>query len=621
MADQVKVSIDTRAGRASLVYGRLFVGGVYDLQVETDGQADTTRLVRIYRFDVARRIKWALAEAKGGGQLFLDSEDFRRAFQTVAPSRALPCEFIVYDDDAIVAQGNVVVEWSPTLTTVDGKPVDVQGPPGEKGDKGEQGPKGDDGKSAYQGAVEQGYQGTEKEFYASLCSLNDLVEAAATSARAAAVSAETAAAETLVGAQQLTDTVTARKAAEEAARRAEEAAAGTSDVSEAVERAEKAAKAAQEAAEKVGNFSDHLEDHDNPHHVTAAQVGALTETAANGLYPRFRDETGTTTVGNNHGRNVMASQNGENGGFYVTGVAGNPPSRKQWLTQYQRNRVRVYTATSGESKDYYWDDTPSGDAEKAILRWCDLFAQAVTTVWRGIMRMCNPRIAANADDASKDIALVPNANGAGLQLQFPGGATAMIRAKTGTLATVAEVNEKDASTLAEAKAYADGKVVAVDTTMPPAPADDHVPSTKMLSEQLKLKAANRVATESEQGLVAGIDEAIPYPYTNRPGFVMSTNAIRNYCQGRNTFWSLRDKLSEDGTYQLVLRNSGDTTTEIYIRVPITEKAGGRLKVGGFGTLKPYGKDWLVIANVEDVNELKTYVDGLVGDISAALAQI
>lgn len=282
MADQVKVSIDTRAGRVSLVYGRLFVGGVYDLQVETDGQSDTTRLVRIYRFDVARRIKWALAEAKGGGQLFLDSEDFRRAFKTVAPSRALPCEFIVYDDDAIVAQGNVVIEWSPTLTTVDGKPVDVQGPPGEKGDKGEQGPKGDDGKSAYQGAVEQGYQGTEREFYASLCSLNDLVEAAATSARAAAVSAETAAAETLVGAQQLTDTVKAKDDARAAAKRAEDAAAGTAGAAEDAKAAKEAAEEAKAAAEKVGDFSDHLEDHSNPHQVTAEQVpcgDAVSQTA------------------------------------------------------------------------------------------------------------------------------------------------------------------------------------------------------------------------------------------------------------------------------------------------------------------------------------------------------
>ena len=253
-------------------------------------------------------------------------------------------------------------------------------------------------------------------------------EASGESAKASAKSAEASAGSATAAAKQVEAAQTASGEAKKSATKAEES-------------AKEAEESAKEAAEKVGDFSDHLEDYDNPHRVTAAQVGALTETAANGLYPRFRDETGTTTVGNNHGRNVMASQNGENGGFYVTGVAGNPPSRKQWLTEYQRDRVRVYTATSGESKDYYWDEFSSGDAEKVILRWCDLFAQAVTTVWRGIMRMCNPRIAANADDASKDIALVPNANGQGLQVQFPGGATAMIRMKTGTLATVKEVND------------------------------------------------------------------------------------------------------------------------------------------------------------------------------------
>ncbi len=63
-----------------------------------------------------------------------------------------------------------------------------------------------------------------------------------------------------------------------------------------------------------------------------------------------------------------------------------------------------------------------------------------TNLFRGILRMANPRVSASPDDATKDISLVPNANGAGLQVQFPGGATAMIRAKTGTLATTAEVD-------------------------------------------------------------------------------------------------------------------------------------------------------------------------------------
>lgn len=288
-------------------------------------------------------------------------------------------------------------------------------------------------------------------------------------------------------AKQVEAAQTARDEAKKSATKAEESA----------KEAEESAKAAAEGAAEA--IKDHVNNHDNPHAVTAAQVGALTETTANGLYPRFRNEDATTTVGNNHGRNVMASQNGEEGGFYVTGVAGNPPSRKQWLTEYQRDRVRVYTATSGESKDYYWDGTSSGDAEKTILRWCDLFAQVVTTVWRGIMRMCNPRIAANADDASKDIALVPNANGAGLQVQFPGGATAMIRMKTGTLATVQEVNEaiknkqdklvagsgisiaEDGKTIS-ATGGGGGTSVTIETTWPETPNNTTVPGTKLVKD-------------------------------------------------------------------------------------------------------------------------------------------
>lgn len=57
----------------------------------------------------------------------------------------------------------------------------------------------------------------------------------------------------------------------------------------------------------------------------------------------------------------------------------------------------------------------------------------------GILRMKNPKVSAD-DDPEHDIAIVPNLNGQGLQVQFPGGSTAMIRMKTGTLATVQEVN-------------------------------------------------------------------------------------------------------------------------------------------------------------------------------------
>lgn len=85
-----------------------------------------------------------------------------------------------------------------------------------------------------------------------------------------------------------------------------------------------------------------------------------------------------------------------------------------------------------------------------------------TNLFSGILRMANPRVSADPDDATKDISLVPNANGAGLQVQFPGGgATAMIRAKTGTLATTAEVG----TALTEAKTYTDNLVGDIDAAL------------------------------------------------------------------------------------------------------------------------------------------------------------
>lgn len=84
-----------------------------------------------------------------------------------------------------------------------------------------------------------------------------------------------------------------------------------------------------------------------------------------------------------------------------------------------------------------------------------------TNLFSGILRMANPRVSADPDDATKDISLVPNANGAGLQVQFPGGATAMIRAKTGTLATTAEVG----TALTGAKTYTDNLVGDIDAAL------------------------------------------------------------------------------------------------------------------------------------------------------------
>lgn len=90
---------------------------------------------------------------------------------------------------------------------------------------------------------------------------------------------------------------------------------------------------------------------------------------------------------------------------------------------------------------------PGADKATAnsIALWSEVMAELakyLTTAGgtvEGVLRLKNPKVATD-DDTAHDIALVPNGGGQGLQVQFPGGATAMVRAQTGTLATVAEVN-------------------------------------------------------------------------------------------------------------------------------------------------------------------------------------
>lgn len=50
-------------------------------------------------------------------------------------------------------------------------PQGIPGEPGPQGEQGTQGPAGQDGKSAYQGAVEKGYTGTEEEFHKALAAV------------------------------------------------------------------------------------------------------------------------------------------------------------------------------------------------------------------------------------------------------------------------------------------------------------------------------------------------------------------------------------------------------------------------------------------------------------------
>lgn len=244
----------------------------------------------------------------------------------------------------------------------------------------------------------------------------------------------------------------------------------------------------------------HAKRKDNPHHVTAAQVGAATpEAIAEALAEALAGALARAGCNQLTAPVKLIRKDGSANPVLLIGsqVDGEGMKEDCWTLALHYDRLVFRTTPGGEVHTLLFnrpgDDKANSDA---IVLWKEMVAALAEATEGligadggtvgGVLRMKNLKIATD-DDTDHDIAVVPNAAGAGLQLQFPGGNTAMVRAKTGTLATVAEVNEKDASTLADAKAYADGKVAAVDTAMPEAPSDDHVPSTQLLKEQLNGK--------------------------------------------------------------------------------------------------------------------------------------
>ena len=67
-----------------------------------------------------------------------------------------------------------------------------------------------------------------------------------------------------------------------------------------------------------------------------------------------------------HGKSLFASQNGDNGGLYVGGNNNGNVSWTQWVTRYQRDRIRVYGNTNGTYEDFYLD--PGTDEDKKHLQ-------------------------------------------------------------------------------------------------------------------------------------------------------------------------------------------------------------------------------------------------------------
>ena len=271
----------------------------------------------------------------------------------------------------------------------------------------------------------------------------------------------------------------------------------------------------------------HTKRTDNPHGVTAEQVGAATPEAIAealaGALARAGCNQLTAPV-------KLIRKDGSANPVLLIGsqVDGEGMKEDRWTLALHYDRLVFRTTPGGEVHTLLFnrpgDDKANSDA---IVLWKEMVAALAEATEGligadggtvgGVLRMKNPKIATD-DDTDHDIAVVPNAAGAGLQLQFPGGNTAMVRAKSGTLATVAEVNAAAAAE-AEAREQAiaeieltpgpqgpqgpkgdkgdpgDPATVPIDTTMPAEPSDAKVPSTKLLKDYI-------------DGLVGDIDAAL-----------------------------------------------------------------------------------------------------------------
>lgn len=180
----------------------------------------------------------------------------------------------------------------------------------------------------------------------------------------------------------------------------------------------------------------HADRVDNPHRVTAEQAGALAKTGCNQLTAPVR----------------LIRKDGSANPVLLIGSHLNGEGMKEdrWTLALHYNRLVFRTTPGGEVHTLLFNRPGDDKADSdAIVLWKELvaaladategFIGAEGGTVDGILRMKNPKVAAD-DDTRHDIALMPNANGQGLQVQFPDGNTAMIRMKTGTLATVAELN-------------------------------------------------------------------------------------------------------------------------------------------------------------------------------------
>lgn len=103
----------------------------------------------------------------------------------------------------------------------------------------------------------------------------------------------------------------------------------------------------------------------------ASADAAAVRTEMNTDFAKFEGATSTAETGGKHGKSLLASQNGEYGGFYVGANKSVTRAWTQYLTLYQQTGVRAYGATNGEYEDYLWSPRTDADEPLRVARMKD----------------------------------------------------------------------------------------------------------------------------------------------------------------------------------------------------------------------------------------------------------
>ena len=305
MAKKVVIEVDAASATLEISEGRLFLGTVAEVVLE-GWKPDAGCRPVIALFEACRHEPVAVSSfADGKLTLDLTGKTVRKAFRCAPASHRLFAAYLNQQrQDAegaawnylpdIDAAGALWIEWSPETfeVTDDGAAMAaLQGPKGSDGA---------DGKSAYQLALENGYSGSEAEWLASL--KGDRGERGETGERGPkgdrgergdfGPQGSTGpqgpkgdkgdrgdSAADFVATEVAKESERAKAAEARNAEAAATAAAKAEDAEQAAETVRQAADAAQKTADAAQNATNaHVANTDNPHGVTAEQVGALPAT-------------------------------------------------------------------------------------------------------------------------------------------------------------------------------------------------------------------------------------------------------------------------------------------------------------------------------------------------------